>query len=341
MTITRIQAKRFTAFESLDFTPSPGVNLLIGANGTGKTHLMKVAYAACDITKTQQHFAEKLISTFLPKDQALGRLVKRRQGSSKASVSVTRTGGKHIGLEFSNHTTDWRNPKVKRSGRDGWIVEPIESVFIPVKEMLTHAPGFRSMYARREVHFESIYSDIIDRAFLPILRGPIDKNRWHLLRPLQQAMDGKVVRKGEAFYLKNAQGELEFTLLAEGLRKLGLLWLLIQNGVLGTGSVMFWDEPETNLNPQLFSVVVEILLRLHRLGVQIFVSTHDYAILKEFELASRPGDRIKYHALYRTDDSGVLVESSGKPFTLEHSPIAAAMTSLYDREIKASLGAKP
>ena len=45
---------------------------------------------------------------------------------------------------------------------------------------------------------------------------------------------------------------IEFTLLAEGLRKLGLLWLLIRNGSLKPGAVLFWDEPETNLNPKLY-----------------------------------------------------------------------------------------
>ena len=32
--------------------------------------------------------------------------------------------------------------------------------------------------------------------------------------------------------LLNKQGNMEFTLLAEGIRKLALLWLLIQNGTL-------------------------------------------------------------------------------------------------------------
>ena len=40
---------------------------------------------------------------------------------------------------------------------------------------------------------------------------------------------------GEEFFLSGEQGEIEFTLLAEGLRKLGLLWLLIRNGSLKTG----------------------------------------------------------------------------------------------------------
>ena len=48
MAITRLQLENFTAFESLDMELSPGINVLVGANGTGKTHIMKVCYAACE-----------------------------------------------------------------------------------------------------------------------------------------------------------------------------------------------------------------------------------------------------------------------------------------------------
>ena len=33
--------ENFTAFKETSFEWSPGVNVLIGANGTGKTHIMK------------------------------------------------------------------------------------------------------------------------------------------------------------------------------------------------------------------------------------------------------------------------------------------------------------
>ena len=52
MTLTRVKLKRFTAFEDLDLTLSPGINVLVGANGTGKTHLMKACYAACEVSKS-------------------------------------------------------------------------------------------------------------------------------------------------------------------------------------------------------------------------------------------------------------------------------------------------
>ena len=36
MTITRVKLENFTVFENLDLEPSPGINVLVGANGTGE-----------------------------------------------------------------------------------------------------------------------------------------------------------------------------------------------------------------------------------------------------------------------------------------------------------------
>ena len=336
MTITQIKLKNFTAFEDLNFIPNSGINIFIGANGMGKTHLMKIAYAAMDISKTQINFAEKLIGVFLPSRRAIGRLIRRNRVSTKGSVEIWR-GELKLRASFSNHSK--KISSITIIGQNEWFNHPIESVFIPVKEMLANAPGFRSLYTRREIHFEEIYADIIDRASLPTLRGPKDKRQKKLLNSLQKYMNGKIIEKNQEFFLKNKQGELEFTLLAEGIRKLGLLWILIQNGVLTNGSVLFWDEPEANLNPNLLSLIVDILLQLQRIGVQIFLSTHNYALLKEFELTLKEDDKVSFHSLYRKKaNEGVVLETASMPFLLNNSPIAEAMSSLYDREIQKSLG---
>ena len=196
-------------------------------------------------------------------------------------------------------------------------------------------------YTQREVHFEEVYADILDRAYKPALRGPTDKPRKRLLNTLQKAIDGKVTVKEEEFFLRNKQGNLEFSLLAEGIRKLGLLWLLIQNGTLLGGSVLFWDEPETNLNPKLFGVLMEILIELQRSGVQIFLATHDYVILKELDLRKKKQDQIAFHSLYRDDESGeILCHTAQNYLGIHKNAIAEAFTDLYDREVKRSLGGK-
>ena len=41
--LTKIHLENFTAFKNLDVEFSPGINVFIGANGTGKTHIMKAS----------------------------------------------------------------------------------------------------------------------------------------------------------------------------------------------------------------------------------------------------------------------------------------------------------
>ncbi|MCD6326448.1 AAA family ATPase [bacterium] len=335
MAITRIKLERFTAFEKLDLALSPGINVLIGANGTGKTHLMKVAYSACDISKTKAGFAEKLIRVFLPSGRAIGRLVKRQQKSTKCAAEVFRDALK-LRISFTNHTTVPKSAAV--TGARDWMNSEVESVYIPVKEMLSNAPGFMSQYALREIHFEEIYADILVRAYRKALRGPIDGDRQQLLTNLQEIMDGKVIIKGEEFFLKNG-GNLEFTLLAEGIRKLGLLWQLIQNGTLLKGSVLFWDEPETNLNPKLFGPIIDILLELQRLGIQVFLATHDYVILKELDLRIQKQDSVLFHSLYRDKDSGQIQSHTTDEYLQIHpNAIQDTFLDLFDRDVRRDLG---
>jgi len=336
--ITRILLKRFTAFESLDLSLSPGINAFLGANGTGKTHLMKVAYAACDATKPGVRFTDKLARLFLPSNRRIGRLVKRRRGRSQARIEVSWPDT----IFRSSFSSLVKSPEsIRRRRLNLWLGEaPLSSVYIPVKEMLANAPGFRSLYSSRSIHFEEIYSDILDRAFLPPLLGAPDLPRRELLDKLRRALDGKVESENEEFFLKSRHGKLEFTLLAEGLRKLGLLWLLIQNGTLTEGAVLFWDEPETNLNPRLFGPVIEILLELQRQGVQIFIATHDYLILKQLDLQTRREDNVVYHALYRNEQGEIVCNSTHSYLAIDPNAIADAFSEVYDLEIGRSLEAR-
>ena len=332
MGITQVRLENFTVFDRLELTPSPGVNVLVGANGTGKTHLLKVCYAACDVSKSQEFLAEKLAKVFLPSGPAgkrLERLINRSSECRVADIKVFR-GELWAGASISANLTDWF------SNTSDWSRSPIESVYIPAKEMLSNAPGFLSLYAAREVHFEEVYRDILHRAYLPAVRR-LDDARVGMLKVLARAIDGEVVVRGEEFFLSDGDGELEFTLLAEGLRKLGLLWLLIRNGSLPPGSVLFWDEPEANLNPKLYGTAVEVLLELQRAGVQVFLATHDYVALRELDLRAKECDKVAFHSLYRTDAGDIACHSADSFLKMHQTDIGEAFDSIYDRVVTRSL----
>lgn len=340
-TLTRIRLERFTAFEHLDVELNAGVNVFVGANGTGKTHLLKVAYAACELTAmkpkaiNEVYVHDKLVKVFLPWNGDVGRLIKRPRGDRNGTIEI-RSYDRRIRIPVFDHNIK----QFESIDSVDWSKETIASVFIPAKETLAHGPGFRALYAYREIHYEEIYADIVDRAYLPPLRDRTDATRGRILKDLEHAMGGRVTVEDEEFFLKMEIGELEFTLLAEGMRKLGLLWLLIRNGTLPRGSILFWDEPEANLNPTLLTVVISALLRLQRSGVQILIATHEYAVLKELELLMTEKDDVRFHALYRGSEGEVNCESADRPFKLRNSAIAEAFTSLYDREIERSLGTR-
>ena len=339
--LEKIKLEKFTVFEKLEVTFSPGINIFIGENGTGKTHLLKAAYAACDIAKSKSDFAEKINNVFYPSGKQIGRLVKRSSNGSKGLVEVSRKleNDKTLTLRLSltNHITKPENATVSGSTK-AWAENSMEAAYIPVKDMMANAPGFRSLYEEREIHFEEIYVDIIRKAFLPALKDAVNSQRKLLLEKLQKAMGGKVIAKNEEFFLRNKQGELEFMLLAEGFRKLGLLWVLIQNGTLLKGSVLFWDEPETNLNPKLMASIVAVLLELQRLGVQIFLTTHDYVILKEFDLQAKPDDKIMFHSLYKNDNTGEIEVASTDVFLqIPHNAIDDTFGDLVKRDILKSM----
>jgi len=331
--IEHIKIKNFTVFETIDTDLAPGVNLFIGANGTGKTHLLKLLYSfqSAGIKRGLfKEFLPKLIRVFLPQDASLKRLVRRTTGQQdNIFISITKNGEKvDWTLKDNNTDTQFGTQKLK----------PDKPVYIPVKEMLANAPGFRSLYNEREIHFEEVYADIIDKAFLPPLKK-ISTERQSILDLLQKEMDGKIKIKNEEFYLINKTGEIEFPLVAEGIRKIALLWLLIANGSLDTGTTLYWDEPETNLNPSMLPVVVKVLLALERIGVQLFIATHSYVLMKEFELQQKDHS-LCFYSLYKDENDTVVFNKSQTFHSLLPNKIADAFSRIYDLEIEQAMGVK-
>lgn len=333
MSLTRLQFSNFSAFKKLDLRLSPGINVLIGGNGCGKTHLMKAAYAACDVAgpKKRKQLPEKLAEVFLPTNDSLSRLVHRQIGRTGARLTVSRDRAE-ISVSFSTAKGELQSARV--TGAEKWSRRSLNCAYIPVKEMLANAPGFLSLYEDRDIHFEAVYADILLRANRSVPRGPRRAKVSNLLKRLEGHLEGKVNRKGETFFHKGPDGNLEFTLVAEGLRKLGLLSLLIRNGTLLKGSVLFWDEPETNLNPVLIGAVCDILMELQRAGVQVILATHSYAVLKEFDLRRKKKDKISFIGLSRNGKSrAVTAETADDYADLETNFITEVMNGFYDRQI--------
>ena len=337
MPLTRIKAEKFTVFEDIEMPFGKGLNVLVGENGVGKTHIMKLAYAACQAVKHDVSFSYKTTMLFRPDQSSIGRLVKRNgTGNYGANILVESDTAK-ISMSFSRKTKKW-DAEIKKEEKWERQMSNLTSVFIPAKEILSNAWNLNEAVKMGNIEFDDTYLDIIAAAKIDVFRGVDSVTRKKYLDILQKTSTRKVVLQDDRFYLKpGTQAKQEFNLVAEGLRKIALLWQLIKNGTLEKGSVLFWDEPEANINPKFIPVLAELLIMLESEGVQIFISTHDYFLSKYIEVKRSKESNIQYISLYRDGENKVHCETSTEFELLEHNSIMETFRQLYREEIGVAL----
>lgn len=296
--LTKLTLKGFTVFAEAELSFASGLNVIVGENGCGKSHLLKAAYSVIansaeeakkptvgEPTKTalQKPLAEKLVHVMRP--ETLGRLARRVQGRKRCEIELEFDDAA-LNCQFSFATSSKTEVQVDQLPKKWHEKAP---VFLPTRELLTLYPNFVSVYENHYLEFEETYRDTCLLLGALALRGPREKQIAELLTPLEEAMGGKVVLdKNGRFYLQMpGQGNMEMPLVAEGLRKLAMVSRLISTGSLLDKGYLFWDEPETNLNPRLIKLIARVICHLSQQGIQVIVATHSLFLLRELEILTR------------------------------------------------------
>ena len=323
MAIKSMKVLNIMAFhqKELDLQFGDGINILIGENGMGKTTLLKMIYAALQYSIENQTSGKELIHFFSNNLRDFSQM--KYPGKEKDTCYYEISDGQHF---FKDYLT-------KKNGivSEGWKGLNIQSVFIPTTEMLSHSKGFLAMNQKYNMPFDETQIDIIVNASLPETKK-VSKSCEIILKEISDVINGKVVQEDDTFYIvKNDGRKIDFSLEAEGMRKLGLLWKLIRNGLLEKNSVLLWDEPEANLNPELYPLVANILLALQKNGVQIFLATHSYNFAKYLEIRRTEKEQVLIHNLYRNDlGKEIMSVSAYKMEDLEPNHIMMADNQLLD-----------
>lgn len=299
--IKQLQLENFTLFESAQINWASGLNVIVGENGTGKSQLMKLAYSLAWVSATQakstrqtkdelqRKIADKLVATCRP--EYLGRLVSRKQGRNRCQVSVQFVGNTQTAFSFSFASNSRTEVKLEQVPEQYLIAPPI---FIPTREMLSIFPGFVAVYEEQTLEFEETYYDVA-KALNANARKKHSASVQALIDNLQTLLGGQVKLESGRFYLlpdQAGKGKIEMPLVAEGLRKIAMLAYLLINGSLRNKGTLFWDEPETNLNPKLMVITATALIELARQGYQVILATHSLFLLREIEI-----QRMKYEKL--------------------------------------------
>lgn len=347
MKIKSLSLNNFMIFEKAEMEWSPNINIICGENSTGKTTLLKVMYSVLKplskgnqdpMTKEadEQRFVSKLQGVFRPDDMKIGRLVSRKQGSNHADFAIVLDKNQKISIGFGNRQENHAEVNTEKLG----INKKFDVIYIPTKEMISTTEHFASLYEDYHIDFEEMYYDLAKLLDRPLSKGANTSEQNKVLKSFEDIMKGQITQKDKKFYMKiKGEGEFEMGLVSDGYRKLSMLVYLILSGSLNKNTILFWDEPETNMNPKMAQPIVQAIAALAKMGVQIFVTTHDYFIQQEFNmLAIYPElnpDKldIRFVSLFQDEKSKEIKwETERTASDLKNNAIMQEFNAMYDRE---------
>ena len=289
--LNKIKLHNFGPLAKLDWPELGPINLLIGGNGTGKTFILKALYSAMrtleeykrgdDQRAAAEILAEKLYWTFQP--DKIGDLVTK--GADGALSCIVKLDNRGFSYSFGKDTTK----QISTLEND---VQPrsSNSIFLPAKEVLSlHQIILKSREQDKAFGFDDTYLDLA-RA---LRRSPKMGGNYAEFagsrQSLEEILGGRVVydEASGRWQFKKGNQKFPIGMTAEGIKKIAILDTLLGNRYLDTSSIVFIDEPESALHPVAVSKLLDIVAVLAELGIQFFLASHSYFVVKKLFLLAQ------------------------------------------------------
>ena len=356
--IHAVTIKNFMAHSNLSVKDVPGINVIIGKNDTGKTGVLKLLYATIKALEIhslkgktsdgsfKEELANKLNDTFMPRKNGLGDLV---QKGSKERLEATLTllgeGRYKQDLYFSFGDRTQKTISIANDHIEPLKETKINALFIPAKEVLTAFTDIRNIRDNfYGTGFDDTYLDLIKALALPTTKGKVAAELSQVNKQLENLFEGKVEQtrvQDQPFIFKKSSQQFTMQQTAEGIKKIGILTTLINNRQLGKGTILFMDEPETALHPDAIRQLVEMLVAMSKAGIQIFIATHSYFVIKQFAVCAKR-DVLSVGCWNFTKAPGQPVSNTYKDLidgVLPSTSIIDEALRMYDQEIEVDLKA--
>ena len=339
--IKHLQLENFGPIESLRTNGFGKLNVVIGKNSSGKTFLLKALYAMIrsqeewergdDPRGFSEVLSDKLYWTF--QVEKLGDLVRKGAGKGKRlKASITMKGDGELAFDFGTDTI-----KKAKASLNSLTRRDKNSIFLPPKEVLTISKVIlKSAIQDRTFGFDSTYADLVLALQNPKQKGKNYDSFARSRQLLGEMFQGNVeyVADKEQWVYRQGNTRFSVNITAEGIKKIAILDTLLGNRFLSPDSVIFIDEPEAALHPAAISQFLDIIHLLSEQGIQFFMATHSYYVVKKLYLIALK-NRLNIPILINDTDTEWLQEDliNGLP----ENEIIHESIRLYDQELEVSI----
>lgn len=341
--IERIQIDNLGPIQALDWALVPGINVVLGHNASGKTLLLKAAWATVRARQRwqrgsdQRTFDEVLADLYYWTFQVprLGQVV--RAGSSGECRIDLDEGGTRYGATWGNRAQQrLREVRVPASASEA------DAFFVPAKEVLSIASQIKDAADAQQFGFERPTIELIQLLERTPSQG---KPLFGDARSrLEHIVGGRLKDvKGGGWALEYAGGrggamEVPVSIAAEGHKKIAIFDRLIVNRTLRQDSLVFVDEPESFLHPEALARFIRVLWRIARDGVQFVLATHSLQVLNHLKLLAQ-NEGLPVSLLSRMP--GAADEIADLRDGMPDNPLTQVSARLYEMEMLGEVELEP
>jgi predicted ATP-dependent endonuclease of OLD family len=344
--IEKLSVQNFSAFHQLEWNDLGSLNVITGLNSTGKTHLLKLLYSIArgieEGNKTTEvsgnsksiYILQKILHCIIPQPKGSESFITYGKSEAKLQTTV-----KAMTLKFL--ITADQNCSVDSAFWDDHL--DIQSTFIPTKEIFSIFDAIVETRegSKRLLAFDDTYYDLVKDFRLPMAQQLTGEKSY-------PDYFHKMTEGGKIEYIDNqllfVKDKLKLSMhqTAEGIRKLGIFDRLIRNHRIQFNQgncVICLDEPETNLHPEAIITFAEMLHDFAQNGVQVFLATHSYFMLKRLEQLAKEHSTDYTMLDLRKDENGrIQAQQSLLRQGLPPNPIIEQSLELYKKDVDLVLG---
>lgn len=335
--INSFEVTNFGPIDSIASSELGNINLIVEESNTGKTLLLKALYAGVaylaglDIKQYPNAFTGDLCNIFSVDD--VGKLV-NNASQHDAFVRITQ---KQEELSYSFSKKQGRTPVSN-------LVSTIQTnprvIFIPA-DVNVFSVYNTFFWTPEDCSLDGTVQDLACalEKYFPDREHDLLAEGKSLLRNL---LGGSMKPWcGNNWCFEQDNQRIPLSLVSSSILKLSTLDVLLRNNYLTPESIVFIDDVEAHLHPVTLSKFLDVVVALSKAGIQFFLGSRSYQVMKVLELAARKDESLKVNIFYKyTDDEEDTTKWIDRD--LKHGAPACSIIDelirLYEEEVKLCLG---